>query len=149
MDSTLHSHFVLLGLLGHNLGWVGIVALSLGNAAIHHRTKRKFTEDLPSIRYLGRMLKYANRLSGLQNSPLKVYWTQLKSALDKVSSIAPKTDLLSLGENNALYEYLNILFLIEVRAFHSYLKLMEKFENQLRDIFETIGFLDAMVLVHR
>jgi DNA mismatch repair ATPase MutS len=71
----------------------------------------------------------------------------LKSALDKVSSIAPKTALLSLGENNALYEYLNILFLIQVRAFHSYLKLLEKFENQPRDIFETIGFLDAMVAV--
>ena len=70
---------------------------------------------------------------------------RLKLALDKVSSIAPKTALLSLGENNALYEYLNILFLIEVRAFHSYLKLIDKFENQLRDIFETIGFLDAMV----
>ena len=62
-----------------------------------------------------------------------------------MSGIAPKTALLSLGENNALYEYLNILFLIEVRAFHSYLKLIDKFENQLRDIFETIGFLDAMV----
>jgi hypothetical protein len=137
--------FVLLGLLGHNLGWVGLIALSLGNAAIHYRTKRKFTEDLPSIRYLGRMLKYAKRLSGLQNSRLEAYRTQLKSALDKVSGIAPKTTLLSLGESNALYEYLNILFLIEVRAFHSYLKLIEKFENQLRDIFETIGFLDAMV----
>jgi hypothetical protein len=139
--------FIILGLLGHHLGWVGLIALLLGNAAIHYRTKRKFAEDLPSIRYLGRLVKCANRLSGLQDSSLAAYLTKLKSALDKVSSIVPKTALLSLGENNALYEYLNILFLIEVRAFHSYLKLMEKFENQLRDIFETIGFLDAMVAV--
>jgi len=137
--------FVVLGLLGHQLGWVGLIVLSLGNAAIHYRTKRKFTEDLPSIRYLGRLVRCANRLSGLQDSSLTVYRTRLKSALDKVSSLVSKTDLLSLGENNALFEYLNILFLIEVRAFHSYIKLMEKFENQLRDIFETIGFLDAMV----
>ena len=137
--------FVVLGLLGHQLGWVGLIVLSLGNAAIHYRTKRKFTEDLPSIRYLGRLVRCANRLSGLQDSSLAAYRTRLKSALDKVSSLVSKTDLLSLGENNALFEYLNILFLIEVRAFHSYIKLMEKFENQLRDIFETIGFLDAMV----
>ena len=135
---------VSLGLLGHMLGWVGLIALSLGNAAIHYRTKRKFAEDLPSIRYLGRMVRCANRLSGLRDSSLEIHLTRLKSALDRVSGIAPKTDMLSLGENNALYEYPNILFLIEVRAFHSYLKLMEKFENQLRDIFETIGFLDAM-----
>jgi hypothetical protein len=136
--------FVLLGLLGHSLGWVGLIAFSLGNGAIHYRTKRKFSEDLPSIRYLGRMVRCAHRLSGLRDSSLEAHFKRLKSALDKVSSIAPKTALLSLGENNALYEYLNILFLIEVRAFHSYLKLMEKFENQLRDIFETTGFLDVM-----
>lgn len=137
--------FVIVGLAGENLGWAGLIALSLGNAVIHYRTKRKFSEDLPSIRYLGRMVKCASRLSSLQDSPLEAYMTRLKSALDKVSSIVPKTDLLSMGENNPLYEYLNILFLIEVRAFHSYLKLMEKYVNQLRDVFETIGFMDAMV----
>lgn len=137
--------FVIWGLSGENLGWVGLIALSLGNAVIHYRTKRKFSEDLPSIRYLGRMVKCASRLSRLQDSPLDAYMTRLKSALDKVSSIVPKTALLSMGENNPLYEYLNILFLIEVRAFHSYLKLMEKHVDQLRDVFETIGFLDAMV----
>jgi DNA mismatch repair ATPase MutS len=133
-----------LGLLGHSLGWFGLLALSLGNAVIHYRTKRKFSEDLPSIRYLGRMVRCASRLSHLQSAPLEAYRARLESALVKVSRIAPETALLSLGENNALYEYLNILFLIEVRAFHSYLKLMEKHEIQLREIFDIIGFLDAM-----
>jgi len=137
--------FVILGLSGELLGWVGLVALSLGNAAIHYRTKRKFSEDLPSLRYLGRMVKCASRLSRLQDLPLETYMTQLRSALDKVSGIVPKMDLLSMGENNPLYEYLNILFLIEVRAFDSYLRLMDKYVNQLRDVFGTIGFLDAMV----
>lgn len=137
--------FVILGLSGEHLGWIGLIALSLVNAVIHYRTKRKFSEDLPSIRYLGRMVKCASRLSSLKDSPLEAYVTRLRSALDKVSSIVPKADLLSMGDNNPLYEYLNILFLIEVRAFHSYLKLMDKYVNQLRDVFETIGFLDALV----
>jgi DNA mismatch repair ATPase MutS len=136
--------FIALGLFGHNLGWFGLIALSLGNAVIHYRTKRKFSEDLPSIRYLGRMIKCASRLKRLRGSSLEAYGTRLESALEKVSRIASETTLLSLGDNNALFEYLNILFLIEVRAFHSYLKLMEKHKNQLREIFETIGFLDAM-----
>jgi hypothetical protein len=136
--------FVLLGLLGNSLGWFGLIAMFLGNMAIHYRTKRKFAEDLPSIRYLGKMVKCAVRLGNLRNPLLEAYEMRLKLALAKVSRIAQKTTLLSLGENDALYEYLNILFLIEVRAFHSFLKLMEKYESQLRDIFETIGFLDAM-----
>ena len=136
--------FLILGWLGHIEGWAGLVALSVGNAVIHYRTKRKFAEDLPSIRYLGRMVKCAHRLSGIQDSSLEPHLAQLRFALDKVNSIVPKTALLSLGEDNALYEYLNILFLMEVRAFHSYLKQMEKHEKQLRDIFETLGFLDAM-----
>jgi hypothetical protein len=136
--------FLALGLLGHILGWIGLAALSLGNAVIHYRTKRKFSEDLPSIRYLGRMVKCASRLKKLKGSSLEAYWTRLESALKKVSPIAAEAAFLSLGENNALFEYLNILLLIEVRAFHSYLKRIGKYENQLRDIFETIGFLDAM-----
>jgi hypothetical protein len=137
--------FVLLGLLGYSLGWIGLIALSLGNMVIHYRTKRKFSEDLPSIRYLGRMIKCASRLSSLRDPILEPYRIRFKLALEKVSRIAPKTTLLSLGENNALIEYLNILFLIEVRAFHSFLKLMARYESQLRDLFETIGFLDAIV----
>jgi len=137
--------FVLLGLLGNSLGWIGLIALSLGNMVIHYRTKRKFSEDLPSIRYLGRMVKCASRLSSLRDPVLEPYRIRLKLALDKVSRITPKAALLSLGESNALYEYLNILFLIEVRAFHSFLRLMARYESQLRDLFETIGFLDAMV----
>lgn len=137
--------FVILGLSGQNLGWLGLVALSLGNAVIHYRTKRKFSEDLPSIRYLGRMVKCTSRLSGLRDPSLEPPMTRLESARASVSGIVPKTDLLSMGDNNPLYEYLNILFLIEVRAFHSYLKLMDRYMNELRDVFETIGFLDAMV----
>ena len=137
--------FVIWGLSGENLGWVGLIALSLGNAVIHYRTKRKFSEDLPSIRYLGRIVKCASHLSSLRDPVLEPYRIRLKLALDKVSRITPKATLLSLGESNALYEYLNILFLIEVRAFHSFLRLMARYESQLRDLFETIGFLDAMV----
>ena len=136
--------FIVLGLLGHVLAWFGLATLSLGNAVIHYRTKRKFSEDLPSIRYLGRMIKCASRLKILRGSSLEAYGTRLESDLERVSRIASETAWLSLGDNNALFEYLNILFLIEVRAFHSFLKLMEKHENQLREIFETIGFLDAM-----
>lgn len=36
--------FVILGRSGENLGWVGLIALSLGNAVIHYRTKRKFSK---------------------------------------------------------------------------------------------------------
>ncbi len=137
--------FVLLGLLSTSLGWVGLIGLSFGNMAIHYRTKRRFSEDLPSIRYLGKMVKCASRLSRLWDPVLEPYRIRLIQSLAKVSRIASKTTLLSLGENNALVEYLNILFLIEVRAFHSFLKLMAKYESQLRDLFETIGFLDMIV----
>ena len=137
--------FVVWGILGHSLGWIALGALSLANAVIHYRNKRKFTEDLPSIRYLGRLVLCAGRLSRLRDSSLEVYFSRLRSALDEVSGIVPRTALLSLGENNALYEYFNILFLMEVRAFHSYLKLMKNHESELREVFEIVGFLDAVV----
>jgi hypothetical protein len=135
---------VILGLLGYRLGWVGLIVFSLGNAVIHYRTKRKFSEDLLSIRYLGRLVGCASRLSSLRDSSLIPYCGRLESALNRVAGIVRNAALLSLGENNVLFEYLNILFLIEVRAFHSYLRMMDKYEIQLRDIFEAVGFLDAM-----
>ncbi len=136
---------IVLGILGHSLAWIGLIALSLGSAIVHYRTKKKFAEDLPSIRYLGRLVRCANRLSRLEDASLSPYCSRLRSALDQVGDIAPKTALLSLGENNALFEYLNILLLIEVRAFHSYLKIMENYERELREVFEVTGFLDAMI----
>lgn len=136
--------FVISGLLGHHFGWIGLIALSVVNGVIHYRTKRKFSEDLPSIRYLGRLIKCARRLSGYRDPFLEAQISRLKAALEKVSSVGFKAAVLSLGESNALFEYLNIIFLIEVRAFHSYLKLMGKYASELRTIFETIGFLDSM-----
>jgi hypothetical protein len=137
--------FAVWGFLGHSLGWIALVILSLANAVIHYRNKRKFVGDLPCIHYLGRLVRSAGQLSRLQDSSLEAYCSRLKSALNKASGIAPKTALLSLGENNPLYEYFNILFLNEVRAFHSYLKLMRNHEGELREIFEIVGFFDAIV----
>jgi hypothetical protein len=137
--------FLILGLSGEALGWVGIAALSIGNAVVHYRTKRKFAEDLPSIRYLGRMVKCASRLARLGDPSVAACSPGLNEALGQVAGIIPQTALMSLGENNALYEYLNILFLIEVRAFHSFLRLTDKHGRQLQDIFEAVGAVDAML----
>ncbi len=143
MTPCLVPAFIVWGLLVGLPGWIAFGILSVGHGVIHYRNKRRFVEDLPSIRYLGRMVTCAERLSRLPDLFAGIDRQRLRSDLKKVSRLAPDTALLNLGENNALYEYLNILFLVEVRAFRSYLRLTARYENELRTIFNTIGFLDA------
>lgn len=139
--------FLVLGLLNFGFGWFGLGAAVLGNMVIHFRTKEKMYEHLSSIRYLGRLIRYAARLTKIRHPVLVRYLDEMEKSLSQVSYIAQKTGLLGREGDFVLIEYMNIVFLTEVRAFHSVLKVLDRYEEQLQQIFETVGFLDAMISV--
>jgi DNA mismatch repair ATPase MutS len=138
--------FILFGILSYSLAWVGLGATILCNMFIHYRSKEKIYEHLSSIRYLGKLIRCAIDLSNIRHPALEDYGIKIEEALKKVSSIKNKTGLLG-READFFYEYLNIIFLIEVRAFYSVLSALEKHKQQLKQIATTVGFMDAMISV--
>jgi hypothetical protein len=140
--------FILFGILNYSLAWFGLGAALLCNMFIHYRTKQKIYDHLSSFRYLGKLIRCARSLSDIKHPVLEEYRKDIEQALSKVSYIANKTGLLGREvDYSYLYEYLNIIFLIEVRAFYSVLGALEKYKNQLKQIFTTIGFVDSMIAV--
>ncbi len=140
--------FLLFGILNYNLAWFGLGATLLCNMFIHYRTKQKVYEHLSSLRYLGKLIRCAKRLTKIKHPLLENYSIEIEQALTKVSRITKKIGWLGMEVDlSYMYEYLNIIFLFEVRAFHSVLSALEKYKKQLRKIVTTIGFIDTMIAV--
>jgi len=140
--------FILFGTLNYSLAWFGLGATILFNMVIHYRTKEKIYRHLSSIRYLGKLIRCAISITDIKHPELERYRIEIEQALTKVSDITKKTGLLGReADFSFLYEYLNIIFLIEVRAFYSVLSALEKYKKQLKQIFTTIGFIDTMIAI--
>jgi len=138
--------FIIFGILNFSWAWLGLGATILCNMVIHYRTKEKIYAHLSSFRYLGKLLRCAIKLSEIRHPVLEGYREKIEQALKDVSHIKNKTGLMG-READFIYEYLNIIFLIEVRAFYSLLNAIEKYEKQLKQIVTTVGFMDAMISV--
>lgn len=144
--SLLIPIFILLGIFNYGLAWFGLGAAILCNMVIHYRTKEKIYEHLSSIRYLGKLIRCAIDMTDIRHPLLEDSCIKIEQTLKKVSYIRNKTSLMG-READFIYEYLNIIFLIEVRAFYSLLRALEKYRQQLRQIISTIGLMDAMISV--
>jgi DNA mismatch repair ATPase MutS len=138
--------FIIFGILSFSWAWFGLGATILCNMIIHYRTKEKIYQYLLSFRYLGKLIKCAIRLSEIRHPALEDDRIEIENALTKVSYITKKTGWLGREVDfSDMYEYFNIIFLFEVRAFYSVLNALEKYKKQLRQIVTTIGFVDAMI----
>lgn len=138
----------LFGVLNYSLAWYGLGATLLFNMFIHYRTKQKIYEHLSSIRYLGKLIRCSKSMMEIKHPMLDNYRKEIEQALTKVSYITKKTGLLGReADYSYIYEYFNIIFLLEVRAFYSVLSALEKYEKQLKQIFATTGFIDSMIAI--
>jgi len=144
---TLLSGFGILLLANQSWAWYGLAAVLLVNMIIHYRAKRTIGEYFASMRYLGRMIAWARKLAGLEYAGLDESMNVLRSELKSVSKIAKKAFYLAPGGNNYLYDYVNIVYLIEVEAFCSIRKKIEIHRQKLKNIFERIGFIDVMLSI--
>jgi hypothetical protein len=140
--------FIVLGILNFDLAWFGLGITIAANMIIHYRTKEKIYQQLSSIRYLGKLIRCATEIKEIRHPVLGDYLKKIEQALADVSFVSRKTGFLGKeADTFFIFEYLNIIFLIEVRAFYSVLGALEKYKKQLKQIFSTIGFIDAMISV--
>jgi len=139
--------FGILLLFNQSWAWYGQAAVLLVNMIIHYRSKRTIGEYFASMRYLGRMIAWARKLAGLEFADLDESMKALRSELKSVSKIARKAVYLAPGWDNILYDYVNIVYLIEVGAFSRIRKMIEIHRHKLQHIFERLGFIDAMLSI--
>ncbi len=138
---------VILAVAQQTWAWFGLAAVLIFNMIIHFISKRKTGDHFSSIRYLGRMIGWASKLARLQIPDMIEQQRRLAQDVKTVNKISRKMFFLAPGGNDPLYDYPNILFLTEVRAFNGIVRFIDRNRQTLKDIFERIGFLDAMVAI--
>lgn len=138
------------------LGGAALVLLALAmmfNAGVILFFKKRHFNKLPthSIKYLATLIRVAENIIKIENPVMQEYQAELKGLTaqvhklsEKVSFIIPKTVK---GDLDFLYEYLNNLFLIEIRNFNAVLRQLKEKQTQLKQLFILVGELDALLSI--
>lgn len=142
---------VLLTLARGVTPWLAIVVVVfLVNMMVRSVARRRLLPTLPALRYLGRMIRVAQKMAAHPDERLAAYTRQLARAAGKAAGIARKTPLLleqrsySGGPEGFIYDYADILLLQEVRTFYAVLAGIHACLGDLRTIYRLLGELDAL-----
>jgi hypothetical protein len=144
---TLLPILAVLAVAQQAWAWFGLATVFISNMIVHFLSKRRTGDHFSSVRYLGRLICGASRLARLQIPEMNEHQHLLAQDVKAVLRIARKTKFLAPGGNDPLYDYPNILFLTEVRAFNGILRTIDRNRQILKNIFERIGFVDAMAAI--
>jgi len=138
---------IILILLHHVWAWALLLAVFVGNMIIHYRVKRTTQEHFFSVRYLGHLIAYAEKLARLEFPGMERSRDQAAAAIRNVYGIARKAAWMWPEGSNPFFDYLNIVGLVEVRAFRKIIAIVRENRRQLQDLFEWIGLIDSMMSV--
>jgi DNA mismatch repair ATPase MutS len=126
---------------------VGIFA---ANGAIHYFTKRQKDLETMSFPYLIKFIRTAKELSFLSHEAIKQDTGRLDELYRSSQKILGKARFLfPAGQGfgdivEILYEYFNIFFLLEIRAFYSTVDELSRHLPELQEMYLIMGRLDAL-----
>ena len=129
---------------------IGTAALALSlitNATIYYRIKNSIEYKIIPLGYIIQMIGTANALIKLEIPGLKAYWDELADALAKVRKIGRKGFSLLSKAQNPITEYAKSLLFAELIAFESCHNLAVEYRNEIKRIFEILGYIDSMISI--
>lgn len=103
--------------------------------------------DLYGFQFLGVLISVAEKIGELDAPELIELTNRLKSSLKKVRGISSKIFTMQFRDELGLLEYLNIYFMWDIAGFYSVLDKIENNIAALREIFQIVGHLDAMIAI--
>ena len=129
-------------------GVLMVVLFFLMNMVIHHFMNRATESALPGIRYIARMLVAAREIRKLDIPELADYNVFFEKVTDKCSAIMRKNRSLGAtggsGDMMGIMTYLNIMFLVEARAYLRCMMDIKESAPALRTLYRRLGELDAL-----
>lgn len=125
-----------------------IIGLFIINMIIHYKLKNITGGVAKSSRYLGNLVKTAQNLSSVQGFELKNYKSILKKSYEDCKRIVKSAGSIGYIEGvDAIFDYVKIMFLIEERGFFETAHEIEKYKEELKKLYFTIGELDALISI--
>ena len=123
-----------------------IAPLFIVNGIIFLLLKNKFQGKIPGVIELRKLIVASYKISMIKEPEMMDISKVLKTLYKTTGSILRKTKKIIPSIKSFLHffhDYINILALIEVRAYYSSIKHINKNIEDLRDIYYWVGFLDS------
>lgn len=116
------------------------------NMFIHFKFGTNISADSSSIRYLGSMIKTAQKISKINDLTLKSYLGALERTSSACNKIAKRTSNIDHIEGiDVLFDYYNILFLVQEKNFFSVSQDIKNLRKDLQELYLCLGELDAII----
>lgn len=133
-------------------GYLLIMAVFSLNSIVHYRVRKKYSYQIPSITSLAALLRTGRIIVRTDLPGLEAEQQQLRKASSSVQKILRKlgnlwSDSAPTSDLFFLLQYIQILFLVEIRSFYGALREIKDQIEALRDIYDIVGMLDALQAV--
>ena len=142
--------FALFLIVNPTVGISGLVLTFVANLLIHYRSEAKISLEIQTIGYFTSMMNCCSKLlkirgmEGLEPvGELKKCYTKLKAA----TRWAPIQKSNSGDVSEALYTYFDILFLISIRGYNTFMSEIVRENDAFLSLYRNLGELDASISV--
>lgn len=130
------------------LGLFLLIASFITNMTVYYKAKNNISSYLESLSYIVNLIGCARKISGLHIPEIEKYNNILKASTEKLSKTAVKSFyVLFYKTEDPFLEYIKVVFLGELIAFESLLKIIYKNSEHLKNIYEIVGLLDSMISI--
>ncbi len=132
--------------------WLGVCLLNLWVQLFYRPRVKRF---VPAIRELPAFIGVGLAMGALDIAEAQEETTKLRDASRKLGGLrrAAMWLIFEPGEGNefaaSAYEYINLVFLLDVNAFVFTIEKLRASQRPMQEVFEGIGYLDAMQSVSR
>ena len=129
------------------VNWGFVVLMFVFNSIIVFVYRKRLNQFLSTFQYLAVLIKAADKTSNLLKKDMPEINSELEACLKNTRSIFYNIFSLQQSEENPIAAYTNIYLLSQITGFYSALNKIKLNIESLKKLFETIGYLDAMISV--
>ncbi|MCL2215591.1 MAG: hypothetical protein FWB91_01095 [Defluviitaleaceae bacterium] len=140
------------GLMFFNLpiGFFGVVGAFILNLMIYLRTKSLVDVEIPTIGYLTDVLRAVKRIcknNDLENLPGADELQKIYAVFKPVIRKAPSVKTTAGDLMDSAFQYVNILFLYDIRKYNTFVKLILRHRKDLHRLYRAVGEIDTALCV--
>ena len=135
------------------VGVTAFMVVMCVNGVIHMRNSKKMEPYLNCLICILRMLKAADGFEKIDNPQIQTYLDRIRvgnksmKSFRKGAFLVASVNSVQDGLEAFVISYLKIIFMVDFIKFYSMLKHVDGHEDEIEDMFEAMGELDAMIAI--
>jgi hypothetical protein len=130
------------------MGILLLIAAFFYNMTTYYTAKNELSAQLNTMSYMVNLISYSKKIANCGIPELAAYTDKLKKTASAMKGASVSSFYqIFYSSQDPLTEYLKVVFLVELIAFESINRKVSKHRKELRELFETVGLLDAMISV--